>query len=61
MSATDNHRDQASPAAAQQLSWFDLEPADFDSAAPLVQGALFAKPDSMGTPALFGDLFGTDL
>ena len=34
---------------------------DFDTAAPMVQGALFPKPDSMGTPALFGDAYGTDL
>jgi hypothetical protein len=58
MTTTDNQRDQ--PADAQ-LSWFDMEPAAFDTAAPLVQGALFAKPDTMGTPALFGDVFGTDL
>jgi len=58
MTATPN--DSGQPAGTQ-LSWLDLGPADFDTAAPLVQGALFARPDAMGTPTLFGDTFGSDL
>jgi hypothetical protein len=42
-------------------SWLDLEPADFDTALPVVQGALFPEPDRLGTPPLFGGLFGEDL
>ena len=58
MTTTSNDSDQP---ADTQLSWFDMQPADFDTAAPMVQGALFPKPDSMGTPTLFGDAYGTDL
>ena len=54
------HSNGTAPRDAQ-LSWLDMEPADFDAAAPLVQGALFPEPDRMGTPALFGDTFGSDL
>lgn len=56
-----NPRDDDRRAPDSRSSWLDLEPADFDTDLPVVQGALFPEPDRLGTPPLFGGLFGDDL
>jgi hypothetical protein len=60
MSATPNDRG-ATDAQDGRPDWLTFQPTDFNAGLPLTQGALFSKPDPMGTPALFGDAYGSDL
>lgn len=45
---------------AEPRNWLTMTATDFNDDLPLVQGALFAEPDRLGTPAMFGDAFGID-
>jgi hypothetical protein len=61
MSATDNHSGDARKPADVPSGWLDMSPADFDTALPVTQGALFPEPDRYGTEPMFGGLFGDEL
>jgi hypothetical protein len=51
MSTTTSNRERDMTTTGQD--WTAMQPEQFDTQAPLVQGALFAEPDKCGTPDLF--------
>jgi hypothetical protein len=57
---TETNSESDRPEREPRASWLDLEPADFDTQLPMTQSALFPEPDRLGTPPLFGGMFGDE-